>query len=129
MNEKEIIATLENHEERIRNLEGRREKLSLPEKREESLREFIDLYNFKGELDQTLLIIYYLEIKRGLGIITSKEVSSAFSEIRENVPKNIFDKFQKLAKKGYIMSAENSEGSKGWKYTNSGKEYIESLKK
>lgn len=129
MNDEEIKKILDNHEERIKKLEGKKDKQIPLQKREGSLREFIDSYDYNDDLDKTLLIIYYLEEIKGQEKVISKDVTSGFKEMRESVPGNISDKFQQLAKKGYIMPTGKVEKVNAWKYTNSGKEHIESLKK
>lgn len=134
--EEKIKSKIEEIERRLEKIEGKIENKTkiLPQKsnKEKSLREFINEHKEKSDNDKTLLILYFLENFRKIKDITTIEISQGFKEIREKVPKNIADKFQKLAKKGYIMSSPCQDKKKGkntWTYTNSGEEYVLSLKK
>lgn len=130
METEEIKKILKNHEKRIGILEGDKkighgnvEKLT----RQESLREFINKYKFKAGTDKVLLMIYFLETRRSVGKVSIKELSECFKEIRDVVPRNMSDKFYKLAKRGFIMPADSNSNGKVnfWRYTNTGKGYIE----
>lgn len=102
---------------------------AIPHKvREESFMEFLKKYSPEKETDKTLVIMYFLESKRNLLHITTKNISEGFKEVREKVPTNVADKIQMLHKKGLIMPGENVDKLKGWMITRSGLEYLEVLK-
>ena len=95
---------------------------------EESFMEFFLKYNPEKETDKTLVIMHFLESRRHMQNITSKNISEGFKEIREKIPTNVADKIQMLHKKGLIMPSENVENLKGWLITRTGLEYLQNLK-
>lgn len=124
----EIKRAIEDHEARIRKLEGIN-PLKQVNKKEKSLREFVNEHKNESDVDKTILILFFKEKFIGIEGITSRDVTEGFREIREKAPGNIADKFQQLAKRGLITSSKLSKKLNSWTYTNSGEEYIASIKK
>ena len=130
--DEEIKKRLKNHEERIKKLEKEKDvKIQKIEKRErgKSLREFFLEFNIKSDLDKTLFIMYAYEKLKGIIEFSTKEIKGGFQEIREKVPKNVADKFQRLHKLGYISPSSKKDKQDLWKLTDSGERYIKDLKK
>ena len=128
MQEEELKRLLEDHEERIKKLESKREKdLSdniIPTEKPKSLREFFKEYRSKNDTDKTLIIIKFYEAFKGDSAITVKEISQGFKEMREKLPQNISDKLQLLDKRGLAMPIEKKGRFKCWVLTNSGEKYL-----
>jgi len=101
---------------------------SISQEREESFREFFIKYNPQKETDKTLVIIYFLELRRKMEHITTKEITLGFKEVREMLPKNISDKMQMLHKRGFIAPKDGMGRLKSWTITRSGLEHLEKLK-
>ena len=90
--------------------------------------EFFKGFNPEKEIDKTLVIMYFLESRRGIKNITTKDISEGFREVREKTPKNVADKIQLLHKKGLITPVGMVDNLKGWMITRSGLNYLEELK-
>ena len=134
-----IITSLENLSKRISNIESNLSKRK-PEilvgqvcskavkVKNESFMEFFKKFNPKKETDKTLIIMYFLESRRDIVNITTKDIAVGYKEIREKAPTNIPDKIQMLHKKGLVMPGEIIDKLKGWVITRSGLDYLEELK-
>ena len=96
--------------------------------RGESFMEFFRKYSTEKETDKTLIIMYFLESRRNILNITTKDISGGFKEVREKTPVNVADKIQMLHKKGLIMPGDMVNNLKGWMITRSGLKYLEKLK-
>lgn len=124
----ELKRIIEDHEARIKKLEGIDISPQVKTK-QKSLREFVNEHKNESDVDKTMLILFFKEKFMGIEGITSRDVTEGFREIREKVPGNIADKFQQLAKRGLITPSKLSKKLNSWTYTNSGEEYITNIKK
>jgi len=95
----------------------------------ESFREFYLRHGPpKKETDKTLVIFHFLESKKDLDNITTKEIAQGFKEVREVIPKNISDKMQMLHKNGFVSPQDSAGRTKNWEITKSGLNHLEELK-
>ena len=104
------------------------ESLTKEEPKQESFMEFFIKYKSTKETDKTLVIMYFLESRRNMSNITTKEISQGFREVREKQPTNISDKTQMLHKRGLIMPGDMVDRVKSWVITETGLQYLEDLK-
>ena len=109
-------------------IETPKEKESLTIQKEESFMEFFRNYSPQKDTDKTLVIMYFLESRRKMENITTKDISEGFKEIREKTPANVSDKVQLLHKKGLITPGDVINNLRGWMITRSGLAYLEKLK-
>ncbi|MBS3160013.1 hypothetical protein J4436_04445 [Candidatus Woesearchaeota archaeon] len=96
--------------------------------KQESFIEFFKKFDPKNETDKTLVIMFFLESRRNIKHITTKDIAEGYKEVREKTPVNVSDKVQLLHKKGLIMPGEIVNNLKGWIITRSGLEYLKKLK-
>jgi hypothetical protein len=94
----------------------------------ESFMEFFNKFYLQNDTDKALVIMSFLESRKSIKNITTKNISEGFREVREKIPSNVADKIQMLHKKGYIMPGETVENLKGWLITRTGLEYLEELR-
>lgn len=124
---KEIKKTLEDHEKRIRKLEGAKDHLiNLSRKTKEiSLIEFMKEKNPMDDLQKTLCIGFFLEQNEGIEPFTSKDIEGGFRKARLTVPQNVADKINQCIKKGWIAEdKEIKDGKKTFYITISGQNKI-----
>ena len=123
----EIRKKLEEHEERISNLENVSQKKPETVKKKISIKEFILSKKPKNDVQKTLAIGYFLENYENISSFNAKDLKSGFKAAREKVPKNIGDKVQLNIKKAHMMEfKEKKDNLKSWILTDSGEKYIES---
>jgi len=131
-----IMVYLENLNQRLSKIEGDLSKQKnflqkneniLISVKEESFREFFLKFNPQKDTDKTLIIIYFLESVKKTENITTKEIASGFSEVRETLPDNIADKIQMLHKRGFIMPKNILGRLRSWEVTTTGLKYLEEL--
>lgn len=123
----EIRKKLEEHEERISNLENVSQKKPETVKKKISIKEFILSRKPKNDVQKTLAIGYFLENYENISSFNAKDLKSGFKVAREKVPKNIGDKVQLNIKKAHMMEfKEKKDNLKSWILTDSGEKYIES---
>ena len=123
----EIRKKLEEHEERISNLENVSQKKPETVKKKISIKEFILSRKPKNDVQKTLAIGYFLENYENISSFNAKDLKSGFKAAREKVPKNIGDKVQLNIKKAHMMEfKEKKDNLKSWILTDSGEKYIES---
>lgn len=90
-----------------------------------SIREFIRTFEFKKHTDFVLAFGYYLEKHAGQESFTPADVNALYYEAKLE-SSNTSQMLINLIKRGHIMEAKNSEGSrKRFLLTKSGEEYIE----
>ena len=132
-----IMKYLEDLNKRISNIENnlstRKPEISVEQEpfkvvKLESFIEFFKKFDPKSETDKTLVIMFFLESKRNIKNITTKDIAEGYKEVREKTPVNVSDKVQLLHKKGLIMPGQTVNTLKGWIITRSGLEYLEKLK-
>ena len=84
-----IIEYLEDLSKRIANIEQNmpdvkierlKERENLVAKKEESFMEFFRRYNPQKDTDKTIVIMHFLESRRNIGNITTKDLSEGFKE-------------------------------------------------
>ncbi len=122
----EIRKKLEEHEERISELESLFQTKGDSVKKEMSVKEFILSKKPKNDVEKTLAIGYYLEKKERLSSFNAKDLEKGFRAAKETVPENINYKVIKNIKKGHMMEAkEKKDKLKAWVLTSTGEEYVE----
>ena len=130
----DLVTQLQALEKRVSALEkalSSDEKTLASNKKEKSLsiREFINQLKPSTANDVAIVIGYYHEVLKEAGFFTNEDLKMGFSQAKMIAPKNISDVIAKNAKKGYIMPhSEQSGRTKEWVLTNTGEEYINSLK-
>ena len=98
--------------------------------RPETLTEFLKKKELKSAIDQTICIMYFLEIIRADEFkngITSEHLKKGFRQSRTKTPANIADNLNKSAKKGWIQEINSKKGKKLWQITRTGIKYVEHL--
>lgn len=93
-----------------------------------SLSSFIKKYGILSEQDFTLFSAYFYEKKTGNAVFSVDDVKKYYTEARRPLPSNPSMSLYKLAEKGYIMDAPDSEskGAKQYILTDDGIAYIAS---
>lgn len=123
-----VVTMLENHEERLRRLEGRFKTESAGLLKDISVREFIIQKQPKSEVEKTLVIGCFLEQNRGYASFNAQDLMDAFREAKEIVPANVNLAVIKNVAKGLFMETkEKKDGRKAWTLTNAGLSYVERL--
>jgi hypothetical protein len=121
-----LLKTLEDHERRIRRLEGSSAPKPLSFAKPVSIREFILEKQPKNDVERTLVIGYFLEHDRTLGSFNTKDLAEAFREAKENIPANVNLAVIRNVQKGFFMEAgEKRNGLKAWTLTNGGMSHLE----
>lgn len=122
----DIKKKLDEHEKRISKLEEFLPKTPIVKTKKISIKEFILSKKPKNDTDKTLTIGYFLEKHEGVTPFNVKDIENGFRNAREPLPKNLSDKIQMNAKKGFIMLAkERKDKLLSWVLTNSGEKYVE----
>ncbi len=115
-------------ERRVKKLEGSRSLKKIVNKKK-SIRDFILEKKWRGTMDKTMCLMYYLEeatenFKEG---VSSKDLTKAFKDAREIPPGNISDVLGKCAKKGWTIISRREKTLNKWKLTNAGLQHVEKL--
>jgi len=127
----DVKGIIENHEQRIADLERLFKSNSTPSNKKISVKEFLLSKKPKDDVQRTLVIGYYLEKYKVMESFNVKDIEDGFRESKEKVPANINDKVNKNIQSGYITEAkEKKDKLKAWYLTNSGESVVENdLKK
>ena len=121
-----IKKKLEEHENRISELESLFRTKPEAVKKEVSIKEFLLSKKPKNDVQKTLAIGYYFENYQGLSSFNAKDLESGLRTAKEKVPKNIQDKVLKNVKKGHMMEAkEKKDNLKAYVLTISGEQLVE----
>ena len=129
--DEEIKQILDDHERRIKALEGLPKSDVKSGNKQISIKEFILLKNPKDDVQRTLVICYYLEKHKGINSFNAKDIKDAFRDAKEKVPSNVNYKVIQNIKSGYMMEAkEKKDKLKAWTLTSTGERFVENdLKK
>jgi hypothetical protein len=123
---KEILKQLQDHESRIKALEGKPSLGHLKGKKPPSIKEFILLKNPHDEVQLTLAIAFFKEASEHLDSFNVRDLEDGFRKAKEQVPLNINDKVNMNIKNGHLMEAsEKKDSLKAWTLTNSGERFVE----
>lgn len=98
----------------------------VPIKKKESIIEFYLGYKPKTDTDNALILLSYLDSRKHLENISSKDILRLFAEVRLPSPKNISDKMQLLHKRGLVIRSPNRPFF--WRVSLTGDRYLEDLK-
>ncbi|MFH0949210.1 MAG: hypothetical protein V1802_01855 [Candidatus Aenigmatarchaeota archaeon] len=122
---------LDDHEKRIRALEGVFKSEPQKGKKQISIKEFLLSKKPKDDVQRTLVICYYLEKHRGMSSFNAKDIEERFRDAKEKVPDNVNYKAIQNIKRGYMMEAkEKKDKFKAWTLTSTGERFVENdLKK
>lgn len=121
-----IKKKLEEHEERIFQLEKLFQAKTKVVEKKVSIKEFILQKQPKNDILRALVIGYYLEKYQSFSSFSFKDLEKGFRDAREQVPPNVADKIQKNITKGHMMEAgEEKDGLKAYVLTNSGQQFVE----
>jgi len=112
ININEIREQLEEHEERLSQLEKVLQMKQKVSKKKLSIREFILDINPQNDVQRALAIGYYLENYAGFSCFTSKDVEKGFRRAREKVPPNVPDKIAKNRDNGHMDIADEEKDKK-----------------
>ena len=130
----EIREKIEDLERRIKKLESRQSTLTEENmgysgsgaKKEQTLREFLNVLEPKNNVERVLCIAYYNEVLKKVPPFTVKEMTDAFREAKEKPPENVNLPIFYNVQKGYLMESKNNESKlKTWELTNTGIKVIE----
>ena len=129
--DKETKQTLDDHERRIKILEGVPKSEAKGGKKQTSIKEFLISKKPKDDVQRTLVICYHLEKYKGMGSFNAKDIEDCFRDAKEKVPDNVNYKVIQNIKSGYMMEAkEKKDKFKAWTLTSSGERFVENdLKK
>jgi len=129
--DEEIKRILDDHERRIKALEGSPKPDTKKTMKQISIKEFLLTKEPKDDIQKTLVIGYYLEKYENLNCFNVKDLENGFREAKEKIPENINDKVNQNIKNGYMMgSKEKKDNFKAWNLTNSGERFVDNdLKK
>jgi len=123
---KDIMGKLEDHENRISALEGMPAKRTQVEGKKLSIKEFLLAKKPRDDVQQTLVVGYYLEHLEGMDKFNTKDLAEGFRSAKEPPPTNINDKVNLNIRKGHMMKAkEKKDKFKAWVLTNSGEKFVE----
>lgn len=122
----EMKKKIDEHEERISELEKLVQKKPKGIEKKVSIKEFILQKKPRNDVQRALIIAYYLENYEGFSSFTSKDIEKSFREARETVPPNVPDKVQlNIAKEHMMKAGEKKDGKTAYVLTNSGVRFIE----
>lgn len=123
--DEETKYVLDDHERRIRILEGSPNQIHRIEKLL-SMKEFLISKKPKDDVQRTLVICYFLEKYKSMNSFNVKDIEDGFREAKERVPENVNYKVIKNIKSGYIMEAkEKKDKFKAWTLSNTGERFVE----
>lgn len=128
MNLEEVERKLQEHESRIRALEGAgiEQQAKTETKRGLSIKEFILSKEPTSEPQKVLTMGYFLEKHTGKAEFTSEDIEEAYRQAREPLPINLSETIAKNVRKGHIMEGKvKIEGKKIWTLTSSGLRAVE----
>lgn len=125
---KDIMGKLEDHENRISTLEGMPDKRTQDESKKLSIKEFLLAKKPEDDVQQTLVVGYYLEHLEGVDKFNIKDLAEGFRSAKEPPPTNINDKVNLNIRKGHMMETkEKKDKFKAWVLTNSGEKFVEEV--
>jgi hypothetical protein len=123
----EFKKRIQDHEERISELEKLLQAKPNSISKKISIKEFILTKNATDDQRRTLTIGYFLEKYAGNTSFNTTDIKKGFREAKIKPPQNINDKVNKNIAKGYMMEAvEEKDNKKAWVLTNTGEQIIES---
>lgn len=124
--EEEIRKMLDDHERRLKTLEGTPQSNMGRDEKPISIKEFLLSKHPKSDVQRTLAIGYYLEKYRDFKVFNASDLETGYREAKEKVPENIsLPIFQNL-KKGYFMEAEEKKNNlKTCTLTGTGERFVE----
>ena len=126
----EIKKALEQHDERLKNLEKMFEAKTKVMNKELSINEFIRRKRPKNNVEKTLVVGYFLETHKGLSSFNRDDLEITFREAKMPVPENINLAIIGNITKGHMMEAnEKKNKKKAWSLTNTGIQFIENDRK
>jgi hypothetical protein len=122
---RKIREILEQHENRIRALEGgHREKPT--GRKSQSIKEFMLEKKPGNDVLKTLVVAYFAEIRDKVSPFNLKDLEGGFREAKEPLPGNLSDKVAKNIRKGHMMeSKEKKDGFDSWTLTSTGERFVE----
>jgi hypothetical protein len=91
-----------------------------------SAAEFLKKAGPKNQSELAMLLGYYLEKMQDFPAFTSSELTALARESKRTFA-NVSDSVAKLTGRGYMMSAGDRDGQRGYVVTASGEEYVESM--
>jgi hypothetical protein len=122
----ELKKRIQDHEERISELEKLLQAKPSSISKKISIKEFILTKNATDDHRRTLTIGYFLEKHGGSSSFNATDIKKGFREAKIKPPQNINDKVNKNIAKGYMMeAAEEKDNKKAWVLTNTGEKTIE----
>lgn len=129
--DEEIKRILDDHEKRIKVLEGTPKSDVKSGKKQISIKEFLLSKKPKDDVQRTLAICYYLEKHKSMSSLNAKDIEEGFRSAKEKVPDNVNYKVIQNIKSGYMMEAkEKKDKFKAWTLTSTGERFVENdLKK
>ena len=129
--DEETKRILDNHEKRIKALEGAPKSDVKSGKKQISIKEFLLSKKPKDDVQRTLAICYYLEKHKSMNSFNAKDIEEGFRGAKEKVPDNVNYKVIQNIKSGYMMEAkEKKDKFKAWTLTSTGERFVENdLKK
>lgn len=124
--DEEVKKILDDHERRIRFLEGMPKSDMKIGKKQLSIKEFLLSKKPKDDVQRTLVIGYYLEKHKNMSSLNAKDIEDGFREAKEKIPDNINYKVIQNIKNGYMMEAkEKKDNLKAWALTSTGERFVE----
>lgn len=117
---------LDDHERRIRALEGIPKFEVKGKNKKMSIKEFLISKKPKDDVQRTLVICYYLEKHKNMNSFNAKDIEDGFREAKEKVPDNVNYKAIQNIKSGCMMEAkEKKDKFKAWTLTSTGERFVE----
>ncbi len=93
----------------------------------QTLNEFFRQFKFQTNLEKTLVLGYWWEVKLGHHHFTPDDIVAKYKEAKEPAPANIRRDLSNLVGKGFLLSSGKSEdGVLAYELTNSGINEVES---
>jgi hypothetical protein len=122
-----IKKQLEDHENRISELEAMLQSKPQPVGKKVSIKEFLLMKKPKGYTKKALAVGYYLEKYEGYDCFNVKDLESWFRSAKEPPPKNMNDTVNLNISQGCIMEAgRKKDNITAWVLTKTGEDYVES---
>jgi hypothetical protein len=91
----------------------------------QTLNEFFRQFKFQTNLEKTLVLGYWCEIRQGQHF-TPEDILARYKEVKEPTPANIRRDLSKLVGKGLLLSSKSQDGLQAFELTNSGIREVES---
>ena len=122
---KNRIAELETRVSKLEQVHGEKviglEDHSTSSEKKLSMREFINSFGPKNNVEKVLVIAYYKETIQLKTSLTAKDIADGFKEAKEPAPDNINLPIYYNVQKGYLMEENSPESKlKSWELTNTG---------